>query len=171
MKKFEANYLKEKFRAGLILYKKYSRKDVCRILNWEKDESATIYGYRIKHGSCPIFVTYHKDHDISESTKYEDVFINTQTFSWMTRSRLTKKSIEVIQIEKYLEIGLRIPLFIKKNNDEGTDFYYMGDLNPLNSTETTIAGNDNRTLPIVNIIYHLVDEVEESIYQYFEGEI
>jgi hypothetical protein len=32
---------------NLVLYQKYSRKDVCRILNWAKDDSSTVYGYRI----------------------------------------------------------------------------------------------------------------------------
>ena len=59
---------------NLVLYQKYSRRDVCRILNWEKDDSSTIYGYRIKYGTCPIFVTYEKKADISETTKYEDQY-------------------------------------------------------------------------------------------------
>ena len=42
---------------NMVLYQKYSRKDVCRLMNWDKDESSTMYGYRIKHNTCPIFVT------------------------------------------------------------------------------------------------------------------
>ena len=49
-------YPQEPFTVGA----KYSRKDVVRLLNWEKDESSTVYGYKIKHGTCPIFVKYHK---------------------------------------------------------------------------------------------------------------
>lgn len=44
----------------LTLYEKYSRRDVCRLLNWPHDDSSTIYGYRAKYNTCPIFVTYHK---------------------------------------------------------------------------------------------------------------
>jgi hypothetical protein len=34
--------------------------------------------------------------------------------------------------------AIRLPLFIKKNNDEGLDFYYMGEVNPeLNQVEQT----------------------------------
>ena len=50
---------------NMVLYEKYSRKDVCRLMNWDKDESSTMYGYRIKHNTCPIFVTYEKKDDIS----------------------------------------------------------------------------------------------------------
>ena len=70
---------------NMKLYAKYSRKDVCRLLNWNHDDSSTMYGYRIKHGTCPIFVTYDKNDDISESTKYKDEFISKEVFSWMTR--------------------------------------------------------------------------------------
>ena len=58
------------------------------MLNWEKDESSTVYGYKIKYDTCPIFVTYHKKEDIAKSTMYEDAFVNNQIFSWMTRSRV-----------------------------------------------------------------------------------
>ena len=63
---------------NLVLYQKYSRKDVCRILNWAKDDSSTVYGYRIKHNTCPIFVTYEKSDDIASSTKYADEFEKTR---------------------------------------------------------------------------------------------
>jgi hypothetical protein len=36
------------FVDGFLLYQKYSRKDVCRILNWEKDEHSTMYGYIVQ---------------------------------------------------------------------------------------------------------------------------
>lgn len=169
MKSFETNYNNDKYRNGFLLYKKYSRKDACRILNWDKDESATIYGYRIKHNTCPIFVTYHKEEDISDSTKYEDSFINSKTFSWMTRNNVTMQSKEMHQLKEQYETGLRIPLFVKKSNGEGTDFYYMGDLDYKGSIQKTIKNDKGKELPIVNIVFNLQDEVEESIYQYFEG--
>ncbi len=34
---------------------------LCRLLNWDKDESSTLYGYKYKYGTCPIFITFHKD--------------------------------------------------------------------------------------------------------------
>src|SRR5690625_1778810 len=35
----------------LTLNEKYSRKDVCRVLNWDKDESSVMYGYKNKHNT------------------------------------------------------------------------------------------------------------------------
>ena len=79
----------------LTLYKKYSRRDACRLLNWAKDESSTIYGYRVKHGTCPIFVTYHKKNEVDSSVNYGDEFLSTDIFRWFTRSKLTLESNEV----------------------------------------------------------------------------
>lgn len=57
-KRFLSDYKPAKFYHGFKLYGSYTRKDVCRILNWAKDESAVVYGYRVKYNTCPIFVTY-----------------------------------------------------------------------------------------------------------------
>ena len=154
-------------KGQLKLYEKYSRKDVCRLLNWPHDDSSTMYGYRIKHNTCPIFVTYEKEEDISESTKYEDQFITKDTFSWMTRSRVKLESKEAQAIIHHEETDLKIHLFIKKSDDEGKDFYYMGQVTPYDWLETTIKDNKGNDLPIVNFKYKLQNEVKEEFYSYF----
>ncbi len=168
-KKMMAGFNKDRFRDGFMLYEKYSRKDVCRILGWDKNEESTMYGYRIKYNTCPVFVTYHKNDDISGSTKYEDSFINPNCFSWMTRNRVTLEHKEVEAIREYKRSGLRMLLFVKKSDGEGTDFYYMGDMEPVEYVQKTITNDKGKELPVVNIIFNMKDEVEESIYNYFEG--
>ncbi len=154
---------------NLVLYEKYSRKDVCRILNWEHDDSSTVYGYRIKHNTCPIFVTYEKKDDIANSTKYEDQFINNQLFSWMTRSKVSLESPESQKIINYSKIGLKIYLFIKKSDGEGTDFYYMGKVSPIDYMQTEIENDNGQKLPIMNFKMKLEHAVREDIYEYFVG--
>ena len=144
---------------NLVLYGKYSRKDVCRLMNWDRDESSTMYGYRIKHNTCPIFVTYEKKDDISESTKYEDQFVNQQTFSWMTRNGVAIDSRESQEIINSEQSGLKIVLFIKKSDGEGTDFYYMGEVNPVDWRQTTIKNNKGRKLPIMNFLFKLKNKI------------
>lgn len=69
------------------LYEKYSREDVLRLLNWKHFMNGqNIGGYKIKYNTCPIFVTYDKKEDISETINYEDHFIDKQTFNWMSRN-------------------------------------------------------------------------------------
>lgn len=151
---------------NMVLYEKYSRKDVCRLMNWDKDESSTMYGYRIKHNTCPIFVTYEKKEDISDSTKYEDTFIDNRFFSWMTRNGVSLDSRESVDIINYKKTGLKICLFIKKSDGEGMDFYYMGEAEPVQWRETTIQNNKGKILPIVNFVFRLKNSVREDIYEY-----
>lgn len=160
----------EKYRegnGGLTLYEKYSRKDVCRLLDWEKDNSSTIFGYRIEYGTCPIFVTYHKADDISSSTRYDDVFVDQQTFSWMTKNSRTLQSPEVQKIANARTDGCKVYLFIKKDDNEGSDFYYMGEVNPETPTEKTILDDKGAELPIVNFQLKLEHPVREDYYDYF----
>ncbi|SDY38775.1 Helicase conserved C-terminal domain-containing protein [Ruminococcaceae bacterium YAD3003] len=161
-----SDYYSETDEDNLVLYQKYSRKDVCRILNWDKDDSSTVYGYRIKNGTCPIFVTYEKKEDISETTKYEDQFIDTHLFSWMTRSRVTIESSEAQEIINYRDNGLKIFLFIKKSDGEGTDFYYMGRAIPVSYQQTTISDKNGKNIPIVNFKLKLEKTVRNDIYDY-----
>ena len=128
---YDRAYSKEKFLDGFILYKKYSRKDVFRILNWgENPVAQNVGGYMVSPDKrqCPIFVNYHKEENISSTTKYEDYFVDTHTFEWVSKSKRSLESPDIMAIKNY-KIGMRIPLFVKKNNDEGSEFYYMGGFN------------------------------------------
>lgn len=87
----------------LTLYEKYTRKDVCKLLNWHNDESSTMYGYKTKHLTCPIFVIYHKDDDVDSSVAYGDEFISSETFKWYTRSNRTLQYEEVHKIINAVE--------------------------------------------------------------------
>lgn len=69
----------------------------------------------------------------------------------MTRSRLKLDSKEVVAIKNYQKTNLKIHLFIKKSDDEGKDFYYMGQVEPFDFIQTTIKSKDG-DLPILNII-------------------
>lgn len=158
---FENSYKKEYYENGLILYNKYSRKDVCRLLNWEKDVSSTVYGYRTNDGATPCFVTYHKSDDIESTIKYNDHFINQSTFAWESRSNRRLDSGEI----KGVINSNRILLFIKKEDGEGTDFYFMGDVSIINDSIEQSYMPDS-TIPVVHFKFHLKKPVIESLYQY-----
>lgn len=159
--KFKKFYKKEKFIGGLIRNNKYSRKDVCRILNWPKDESSTVYGYKTKNGITPCFVTYHKSDDIIESIKYNDHFIDQNTFAWESKSNRRLDSSEIQNIIK----SNRILLFIKKEDGEGTDFYFMGDVQIIENSIEQSEMPDSK-LPVVHFKFSLDQPVEDSIYEY-----
>ncbi|MCR5737988.1 MAG: DUF3427 domain-containing protein, partial [Eubacterium sp.] len=121
------------------------------------------------HGTCPIFVTYKKKDDIASSTKYEDQFVNPGLFSWMTRSKVKMDSEESQKLIHYLENGLKIYLFVKKSDGEGSDFYYMGRVTPEKWQQTIIENDKGQELPIMNFLMRLENSVREDLYDYIVG--
>ncbi|MBD8068800.1 DUF3427 domain-containing protein [Bacillus sp. PS06] len=156
----------------LTLYQKYSRKDACKLLNWENDESSTMYGYKPKHGTCPIFITYHKDEDIDSSVKYGDEFLNPTLIKYFTKSNRTLESEEVKKIIFADERGFDIHIFVKKDDAEGTDFYYLGEAYPKKETaEQTVMYNENgKELPVVTLELVLEHSIETKLFNYLTKE-
>lgn len=172
---FDRLFDAKKWQKGFVLYRKYSRKDVFRILNVSENPVAqNVGGYLVSpdNSHCPIFVNYHKEDHISESTKYEDQFVNNKEFDWMSKSNRTLSSNDVQSI-----LGqngpIRLPLFIKKNNDEGMDFYYMGEVSPeLDRVKQTSMPNDQgKQLPVVKIRFNLTNPVTLTIYNYLHESV
>lgn len=161
----------ENFQNGFILYQKYSRKDVCRILNWELNEEATVYGYKISKDTCPIFVNYHKEENIASSTKFPEKFLNSSQFLWYSKPQRKLTNSTILAIRNHNNL-LRLPLFMKKHNGEGNDFYYMGDVKPIDNSfmETTIKNDKNIDIPVVKVILEMTRPVDDSIYNYITSE-
>lgn len=59
----------------------------------------------------------------------------------MTRNGVALNSRESQEIINYEKSGLKIVLFIKKSDGEGSDFYYMGKVKPKSWSQTTIKNN------------------------------
>lgn len=152
----------------LTINQKYSRRDVCRLLNWESDSSSTIYGYRTKFGSTPTFVTYHKHEEVEASIAYSEEFLSPEIFKWSTRSRMTTESKEVQEILNHRENGNQLYLFVKKEDGEGTDFYYLGqtEVDLSNVVNTTMSDKHGNPLPVVNMNLILKNPVDQNIFNY-----
>ncbi|TYR78631.1 DEAD/DEAH box helicase [Priestia megaterium] len=149
----------------LTLYEKYSRKDVCKLLNWHNDESSTMYGYKTKHKTCPIFITYHKNDDIESSVNYGDEFLNQDVLKWYTRSNRTLKSQEVQTIIKAQENNVDIHVFVKKDDDEGSDFYYLGKATP---DQNTVQEAKMKKLPVVHMNMIMEQSIDHTLYHYIK---
>ena len=183
---YETHYLSNRRMNDLALYEKYTRQDVCRLLNWKIDEHGTINGYKVDPltHTCPIFVTYNKDSEnISATTDYSDHFLNSSVFLWQTRTGKDKITKEVEQISGKSELGIiRCPLFITKDKkikngqteeseynfsivDNGATYhYYMGDVTFRKATETTRAGKK-----IYDVEFLMNEPVKPEMYEYFEA--
>ena len=172
---FKKGFDSNNWNKGFHLYRKYSRKDVFRILNFSENPVAqNVGGYLVSPTNefCPIFVNYHKEENISESTKYEDEFVNKKEFDWMSKSN---RKIESKDVQSILGHNgkIRLPLFIKKNNDEGTEFYYMGDISPqADSVKQALMNSDSgKKVSVVKIRFDLENPVSDSMYQYLSQNI
>lgn len=84
----------------------------------------------------------------------------------MSRNNRRIDSPELKPIINYT--NLEIQLFIQKNNDEGIEFYYMGQLTPLKHKQLhrNINGKDQ---PIVNFKFKIQKEIKDEIYGYLDG--
>ena len=149
---------------GFHLYGKYSRKDVFRILGWEQNPLAqNVGGYVFDKAKtqCPIFVTYNKQdfHD------YEDKFLSDRMLQYYSKRKRTLTSPEIIQFKT--NTSLRTPLFIKKDDDEGTEFYYMGEISPIQDSYEQLKTKDD--INVVKMCFHLEHAVSNSIMKYLHS--
>jgi superfamily II DNA or RNA helicase len=168
--KFERLFDFKKYIEGFVLYNKYSRKDVFRILNWDKNPLAqNVGGYMFnpERTNCAIFVNYHKEDGISSTTKYEEGFLNKLEFEWMSKSKTSLKTPAIISMKNGGN-ELRLPLFIKKSNDEGVAFYYMGDVKPIQESfkQANIKDDANNDVSVVKVKFRLNTPVDDALYNY-----
>jgi len=154
-----------------ILNYRYSRKDVFRILKWETNPVAqNVGGYMIRNNKvdCAIFVNYHKDEGISATTKYHDRFISRNELIWMSKNKRKINSPDVTTIINQQDNGMRIPLFVKKNNSEGLEFYYLGNSRVLKETavQISIPDDSGKSVSVVEMNLILENPVEKSLFDY-----
>ncbi|WP_308573683.1 DEAD/DEAH box helicase [uncultured Methanosphaera sp.] len=145
------------------LYHKYSKWDMACLINWP--ERDPIYGYVIKENPlnnkivCPICITYdHYDH-VNE-------FYDKQTISWVTTTPRTFQSKDIKNIINYEKQNIEFLLFLKKNNDDGREFYYMGPVTPHNPHEGTLTNTKGDVKPTVYFDLKLKYPVRDDIYDY-----
>lgn len=131
-----ANLLNDAIKTGLTLsrnydasdqftlYKRYDREDVCRLLNWPKDVSAPMYGYRVGKQDTPIFITYQKDSEKKRNSIYDNSLQNGRSLRWYTRS---PRHLDSAEVQKLLNTeNMKLHLFVKKSDAGGKSFYYLG---------------------------------------------
>ena len=113
--RYKENYSKRYQDTDLVLYQKYTYEDVCRLLNWEKNEvPLNIGGYKYdkKTKTFPVFINYDKADNISDTTKYEDHFVNERSLIAISKSG---RSVESEDVQSFLhaeERGIDVQLFV-----------------------------------------------------------
>ena len=159
---------------GLVRYRKYDRADVFRVMGTLVNPVAqNVGGYQIQGDLwCPIFVTYHKSEEIAASTQYEDHFKSPGVMHWFTQSNRSMKSPDVQFFAKAAQDSQKhLPLFVKKDDDEGISFYYLGDVQPVLDSfeEKRMQKDQGGTTPVVTMDLALDQPVENNLYHYLMG--
>ncbi|MGV9768519.1 DEAD/DEAH box helicase [Microbacterium sp. NPDC003461] len=144
----------------------YTRKDACRLLGWDNNEMGAIFGYKVHRATstCPIFITLHKDEDVSASTAYDDELLDASNVHWFTRSRRTLATPEVRSI---IQGEVDVHVFVKKDDAEGADFYYLGQAHASNPMQTTMPDKDGSPLDVVHMNLRLESPMPHALYAYF----
>lgn len=165
---------KRRHAHDLFLYDKYTRQEVLLLLGWQNDMVAlNIGGYQFNKdlNVCPIFVTYEKNVEkIDPGINYKDRFLSSDEFAWETKHGRKNTSPEVVAISAQSQNGIHIPLFVKKHDDEGSSFYYMGDMEYLSHEQTEKETGTLGTRPIVAMRFRMKERVEDDLYRYLSGE-
>lgn len=161
---------KKKDTFGFIMYEKYSRRDVCQLLNHIKDDASTMYGMKQLNKNTCIFVTYHKADGINGAEyldgkpNYSDSFIDSQTFMWNSKIGNGPES----KYMKEFTSGETKRLFVKKSDGERTDFYYMGTFEIDNIKGTTKKNNKGVLQPICDVTLKMNESIREDIFDYLQ---
>ena len=155
----------------LVLYQKYTYEDVCRLLNWEQNEvPLNIGGYKYdkKTKTFPVFINYDKSDDISDTTKYEDHFVQgvRDRLIAISKSGRSLQSEDVQNFLKAKERGIQVDLFVRKNKDDkiSKEFYYLGHMTASGNTKEFTMANTKKSA--VEIEWILDVPVIEDIYEY-----
>ncbi len=167
--RYERDYKNTFGDSDLVLYQKYTYEDVCRLLNWEKNEvPLNIGGYKYdrKTKTFPVFINYEKAEDISDTTKYEDHFVNRQKLIAISKSGRSLESEDVQNFLYSKERGIRVELFVRKNKDDNIskEFYYLGSMTASGRAKEFQMTNTSKTA--VEIEWILEEPVREDIYEY-----
>ncbi|MGM0214091.1 DUF3427 domain-containing protein [Enterococcus sp. AZ109] len=152
----------------LTRYAKYRRRDVLRMLQWQEQMvDQNIGGYTYKDGKFVIFITLQKGEDFKGAQMaYEDELIDENTMRWFTKSPRTLASPEVKALQ---DIHMwTVYLFVKKSDDEGTEFYYLGEAVPIQDTIKQLSKptQEGKEQNVVEMDLRLKDAVDSKLFKY-----
>ena len=173
LSRYQANYASTYRNTALVLYKKYTYEDVCRLLNWEHGEVAlNIGGYKYNQHTktFPIFINYDKEESINATVKYEDHFINNTRLIAISKNG---RSIQSEDIQNFLhakERGITVPLFVRKNKEDkiSKEFYFLGFVEATGNVQEIVM--TNTTKKAVELEWRLDTPVRDDIYEYIVKE-
>ena len=167
--RYERDYSNTYKGTDFVLYQKYTYEDVCRLLNWETNEvPLNIGGYKFdkKTKTFPVFISYDKSEDISDTTKYEDHFTSSSSLIAISKSGRSIGSEDVQNFLHATERGIQVHLFVRKNKDDkiSKEFYYLGHMQASGQVREFVMPHTDKTA--VEIEWLLDVPVRKDLYEY-----
>jgi hypothetical protein len=146
----------------------YSRRDAARIVGWPRSTHSTIFGYKTdgKLGICAVFVTLRKSDEVDASTAYEDELLDPSTMRWFSRN---KRTLETPEVSLVISGAVKVHVFVKKDDAEGADHYYLGCAAAQQAIETTMPGEGGQPLSVVQIILKFGEPIKQGLFDYFHS--
>ncbi len=159
-----------------MIGEKYTYDDVFRLLDWQKNEvSLNVGGYKFdeRTKTYPVFVNYDKSDEISDTTKYEDHFLDQSTLLAISKSKRTLTSRDVQTAVSSDKLGVNMFLFVRKNKDdkESKEFYYLGRIRHNADGILKEFVMPNTDASAVEIEYKLDTPVEKNLFDYITSTI
>ena len=164
--RFKTKYQNSYYKSNMKLFESYSYCEVCEMLNWDKDESATINGYKYdkKTNTLPVFINYDKN---GTEINYNDKFLNEDTLQAHSKKKrrigVGNPDWEHIYLsDKYYT---DIYLFVRKSKkiSNAKNFFFLGKIKPIGEAKgEKVDGED-----VFKIIYKLKTPVRKDLYEYF----
>lgn len=144
----------------------YSRKETTRQLGQPRSWAPTLYGYKVdmERGVCAIFITLHKADDVTASVAYEDALLDSTTIRYFTKSRRTLNSAAE---RAMAENRVTLHVFVKKDDSEGSDFFYLGVARASDARDATMPDGKGSTLPVVTMMLRFEEPIPAALFDYF----
>lgn len=174
LRRYEDIYAKsDPLENPFVLYEKYSRRDVCLLMNYGKDISSTMYGMKRIGDDIFIFVTYHKEESTDDAKSYvegkpdyADAFEDSMIFRWDSQ---IGRGVESSYMEE-VTTTKRKHLFIKKSDAEA-NFYYMGMFDVIEVKADKKKDNNGKLRDIAKVKFKMQHAVREDLLRYLQSSI
>lgn len=174
LRRYREKYFAEKeAENAFIVYEKYSRRDVCFLMNCERDMSSTMYGMKRIGEDVFIFVTYQKEKNLREGKiyadgkpDYADEFEDNRIFRWDSQIGRGVHSSYVAEVVS----AKRKHLFVKKSDAE-ISYYYMGQFDILEMKPARKKDKNGRERDIAKFRVKMHYAVREDLLRYLQSSI
>ncbi len=155
-----------------VLYEKYTRREVCLLMNCGRDLSSTMYGMKRIEDDAFVFVTYHKEqveddkNYVEGKPDYADAFEDSLFFRWDSQIGRGVNSSYVAEVVT----AKRKHLLVKKSDAE-KNFYYMGQFDVVEVRPGKKMDNSGKERDITKFVFKMKQPVREDLLKYLQSYI